>query len=284
MNQNIFSRQPPTYRALTMAIITSLVILFVDWRMPKVIEPVREVLRAAYDPIYAMAHYPTISTEWLQQQGKSYDQLVRENKAMQIELLQTQVRLQKLSQLSAENARLRGMLNTPMILDGRIEIAEVIGTDSDPLRHLLIINRGKQDGVYKGQVILDHQGVMGQIVEVYPHSSRMMLLSDKEHSLSVRVERTGMRGIVTGTGDLQRLEMKYVTTNADIEVGDKVYTSGLGVNFPAGYLVGTISKIQRHSTDEFAEIEVQSVANLAAAHHVALLFTHNSNKGRVNAQ
>lgn len=284
MNQNIFSRQPPTYRALTMAIITSLVILFVDWRMPKVIEPVREVLRAAYDPIYTMAHYPTISTEWLQQQGKSYDQLVRENKAMQIELLQTQVRLQKLSQLSAENARLRGMLNTPMILDGRIEIAEVIGTDSDPLRHLLIINRGKQDGVYKGQVILDHQGVMGQIVEVYPHSSRMMLLSDKEHSLSVRVERTGMRGIVTGTGDLQRLEMKYVTTNADIEVGDKVYTSGLGVNFPAGYLVGTISKIQRHSTDEFAEIEVQSVSNLAAAHHVALLFANNSNKGRVNAQ
>lgn len=284
MNQNIFSRQPPTYRALTMAIITSLVILFVDWRMPKVIEPVREVLRAAYDPIYSIAHYPTISTEWLQQQGKSYDQLVRENKAMQVELLQTQVRLQKLSQLSAENARLRGMLNTPMILDGRIEIAEVIGTDSDPLRHLLIINRGQKDGVYKGQVVLDHQGVMGQIVEVYANSSRMMLLSDKEHSLSVRVERTGMRGIVTGTGDLQRLEMKYVTTNADIEVGDKVYTSGLGVNFPAGYLVGTISKIQRHSTDEFAEIEVQSVANLAAAHHVALLFANNSNKGRVNAQ
>lgn len=284
MNQNIFSRQPPTYRALTMAIITSLVILFVDWRMPKVIEPVREVLRAAYDPIYSIAHYPTISTEWLQQQGKSYDQLVRENKAMQVELLQTQVRLQKLSQLSAENARLRGMLNTPMILDGRIEIAEVIGTDSDPLRHLLIINRGQKNGVYKGQVVLDHQGVMGQIVEVYANSSRMMLLSDKEHSLSVRVERTGMRGIVTGTGDLQRLEMKYVTTNADIEVGDKVYTSGLGVNFPAGYLVGTISKIQRHSTDEFAEIEVQSVANLAAAHHVALLFANNSNKGRVNAQ
>ncbi|WLF84322.1 rod shape-determining protein MreC [Moraxella sp. ZY210820] len=284
MNQNIFSRQPPSYRALTMAVITSLVILFVDWRMPKVLEPVREVLRAAYDPIYSIAHYPTISTEWLQQQGKSYDQLVRENKAMQVELLQTQVRLQKLSQLSAENARLRGMLNTPMILDGRIEIAEVIGTDSDPLRHLLIINRGQKDGVYKGQVVLDHQGVMGQIVEVYANSSRMMLLSDKEHSLSVRVERTGMRGIVTGTGDLQRLEMKYVTTNADIEVGDKVYTSGLGVNFPAGYLVGTISKIQRHSTDEFAEIEVQSVANLAAAHHVALLFTNNSNKGRVNAQ
>lgn len=284
MKANIFSRQPPTYRALIIAIITSIVMMFLDWRMPKVTEPVREVLRAAYDPIYTMAHYPVISTQWLQQQGKSYEQLVRENKAMEVELLQAQVRLQKLSQLSAENTRLRGILNTPLILDGRIEIAEVIGTDSDPLRHILILNRGQVDGLYKGQVVLDHQGIMGQIIDVYAHSSRLMLLSDKEHSLPVRVERTGMRSIVAGIGDLQRLEMKYVATNADIVVGDKVYSSGLGENFPAGYLVGIVSKVQRHSTDEFAEVEITPVAQLAAAHHVAILFSNSLNKGQPHAQ
>ncbi|MFX6214070.1 rod shape-determining protein MreC, partial [Acinetobacter baumannii] len=80
--------------------------------------------------------------EWLNQQTKSETQLRRENTAMQAELLQAQVRLQKLSELSAENTRLRGLLDTPLIIDGRMEIAEVIGTDADPLRHIIIINRG----------------------------------------------------------------------------------------------------------------------------------------------
>ncbi|MDN8842665.1 hypothetical protein Q0M97_15470, partial [Staphylococcus aureus] len=74
--------------------------------------------------------------------SKSEAQLRRENTAMQAELLQAQVRLQKLSELSAENTRLRGLLDTPLIIDGRMEIAEVIGTDADPLRHIIVINRG----------------------------------------------------------------------------------------------------------------------------------------------
>ncbi|MFW1969786.1 rod shape-determining protein MreC, partial [Acinetobacter guillouiae] len=95
-----------------------------------------------------------------------------------------QVRLQKLSELSAENTRLRGLLDTPLIIDGRMEIAEVIGTDADPLRHIIIINRGAMDHLKVGQTVLDDKGIMGQIINVYPHSSRVMLLSDKEHSLS----------------------------------------------------------------------------------------------------
>lgn len=275
MQQNIFSRQPPTYRALIIASISSLVLMFLDWRIPHLTQQPRDVLRAAYNPIYATAHYPTISLKWLEQQNQSPDQLVRENTAMKAELLQAKVRLQKLSELAAENARLRGLLNTPLILDGRIRLAEVIGTDADPLRHILIINRGAKDNVYQGQVVLDNDGLIGQVVNVYPHSSRVMLLSDKEHSLSVRVERTGMRGIIIGIGDLQRLELKYIATNADIEVGDKIYSSGLGPNFPAGYFIGTVEKIQRHNTDEFAEIIVTPASKLSAIQHVALLFSNS---------
>ncbi|MDU5863103.1 MAG: rod shape-determining protein MreC, partial [Acinetobacter sp.] len=191
MQPNIFSRQPPSFRSFIIAVITCLVVLFFDWRMPYVIQPARDVLYAAYNPIYALASYPVLSREWLNQQTKSETQLRRENTAMQAELLQAQVRLQKLSELSAENTRLRGLLDTPLIIDGRMEIAEVIGTDADPLRHIIIINRGSMDHLKVGQTVLDDKGIMGQIINVYPHSSRVMLLSDKEHSLSVRLERTG---------------------------------------------------------------------------------------------
>ncbi|NAR51461.1 MULTISPECIES: rod shape-determining protein MreC [Acinetobacter] len=275
MQPNLFSRQPPSFRSFVIAVITCLVVLFFDWRMPHVIKPARDVLYAAYNPIYALASYPVLSREWLNQQTKSEAQLRRENTAMQAELLQARVRLQKLSELSAENNRLRGLLDTPLIIDGRMQIAEVIGTDADPLRHIIIINRGSSDQLKIGQTVLDDQGIMGQIINVYPHSARVMLLSDKEHSLSVRLERTGMRAIVSGTGDLGQLKMDYVATSANIKVGDKVFSSGLGEHFPAGYLVGTVSKVSRHNSGEFAEIDVVPAAQLASGHHVVVLFSES---------
>ncbi len=273
MQSNLFSRQPPSFRSFIIAVITCFVVLFLNWRMPHVIQPARDVLYAAYNPIYALASYPVLSKEWLNQQTKSEAQLRRENTAMAAELLQAQVRLQKLSELSAENTRLRGLLDTPLIIDGRMEIAEVIGTDADPLRHIIVINRGANRGLRVGQTVLDDKGVMGQIIAVYPHSSRVMLLSDKEHSLSVRLERSGLRGIVSGTGDLGVLQMQYVPTNADIKVGEKVYSSGLGAHFPAGYLVGTVAKISRHNSGEFANIGILPAAQLGGSHHVVVLFS-----------
>ena len=273
MQSNLFSRQPPSFRSFIIAVLTCFVILFFNWRMPHVIQPARDVLYAAYNPIYALASYPVLSKEWLNQQTKSEAQLRRENTAMQAEMLQAKVRLQKLSELSAENTRLRGLLDTPLIIDGRMEIAEVIGTDADPLRHIIVINRGSTSQLKVGQTVLDDQGILGQIISVYPHSSRIMLLSDKEHSLSVRLESSGMRAIVSGTGDLGRLKMEYVPTSANIKVGDKVYSSGLGQHFPAGYLVGSVSKVMRHNTGEFAQIDVVPAAQLAGGHHVVVLFS-----------
>ena len=275
MQTNLFSRQPPSFRSFIIAVITCLVVLFFNWRLPHLIQPARDVLYTAYNPIYAVASYPVLSREWLSRQSKSEAQLRRENTAMQAELLQANVRLQKLSELSAENTRLRGLLNTPLIIDGRMEIAEVIGTDVDPLRHIIVVNRGSDHQLKVGQTVLDDKGIMGQIISVLPRSSRIMLLSDKEHSVSARLERSGMRGIVSGTGDLGLLKMNYVPTSADVKVGEKVYSSGLGEHFPAGYLIGTVSKINRHNSSEFAQIDVVPAAQLASGHHVVVLFSNS---------
>ena len=275
MQANLFSRQPPSFRSFIIAVITCLVILFFNYRMPHVIQPARDVLYTAYNPIYTFASYPVLSREWLSQQSKSEAQLRRENTAMRAELSQASVRLQKMSELSAENTRLRGLLDTPLIIDGRMEIAEVIGTDADPLRHIIVINRGSMNQLKVGQTVLDDKGIVGQIISVSPRSSRVMLLSDKEHSLSVRLERSGMRAIVSGTGDLGLLKMEYVPTSADIKVGEKVYSSGLGQHFPAGYLVGTVAKVSRHNTGEFAKIDIIPAAQLASGHYVVVLYSNS---------
>ncbi|MEY2862744.1 MAG: hypothetical protein RLY58_451 [Pseudomonadota bacterium] len=273
MQQNIFSREAPGVRSFAFALITSMVFMVVDWQHPEWFDPLRARVHAAFDPIYALANYPVLSGEWLSQQAKSEDQLRRENTAMQAELLQSRVRLQKLAELSAENTRLRGLLNTPLMIDGRMLIAEIIGTDTDPLRHILVINRGQQDHVFVGQVVLDDHGVMGQVLDVFAHSSRVLLLSDKEHSASVRIERTGMRGILSGMGDSGRLSVQYVPNTADIKIGDRLLTSGLGQRFPAGYPIATVTDIKRHGGGEFAEVSAKPLAQLEGGHHVLLLFS-----------
>ncbi|XID75280.1 rod shape-determining protein MreC [Alkanindiges sp. WGS2144] len=273
MQSNIFSRQPPAFRSLTLALIACFALMFADWRYPQFVLPARAFVHQAFNPIYAVANYPVLSGDWLRQQSKSEDQLRRENTAMRAELLQARVRLQKLAELSAENTRLRGLLNTPLIIDGRMLISEIIGTDTDPLRQILIINKGRHDQLRQGQTILDDKGIMGQIIDVYPHSARVMLLSDKEHAISVRIERTGVRGIIAGTGDSTRLSMQYVPNTADIKPGDRLISSGLGEQFPAGYPVGTVSKVQRHGSGEFATIDIRPAAQLQGGHHVVVLFS-----------
>lgn len=284
MEQNLFSREPLGFRAFALALIASMLLMVSDWQHPNWFKPVRDALHAAYNPIYQLANYPVLSSQWLSQQAKSEEVLRRENTAMQAELLQAQVRLQKLAELSAENSRLRGLLDTPLILDGRLLIAEIIGTDTNPLRHILVINRGQKDGVFVGQTVLDNQGVMGQVLAAYPQSSRILLLSDKEHSASVRVERTGMRAILTGTGDSGSLLLEYVPNTADIVVGDRLITSGLGERFPAGYPIGVVSSVHQQGSQEFAEVRVKPIARLEGSHHVVLLFSKPLARVQPNAQ
>ncbi len=273
MKSDIFTRQAPAIRAFAIGLVVSLVLLVLDNQHAEWFKPLRALTHQLYDPIYALASYPVLSVDWLNQQVKSEEQLRHENTALRAELLQSRARLQKFAELSAENTRLRGLLNTPLIIDGRMLIAEIIGTDSDPLRHILLINRGLQDGLFVGQTVLDDQGVMGQVLEVFPHSARMLLLSDKAHSASVRNERTGVRSILSGTGDSSRLQMDYMPTTGDVQVGDRLVTSGLGARFPAGYPIGIVSRVQRQGTGEFANVDVKPIAHLEGGHYVVLLFS-----------
>jgi rod shape-determining protein MreC len=273
LEQNIFARDIHTFRPVILALIASTVLILADWQHPDWFDPARRVTRAAFDPLYVFASYPVLSGDWLSEQAQSEDVLRRENSALKAERLQNNVRLQKLAELSAENTRLRGLLNTPLIIDGRMMISEIIGTDPDPLRFILVINRGLTDGVFVGQMVLDDKGVVGQVLDVSAHSARILLICDKENAVSVRIERTGMRGIAAGTGDSGRLSLEYVPNTADVKVGDRVFTSGLGERFPAGYPVGVISAIQRPGNAEFANISIKPLSQLEVGHHVILLFS-----------
>src|SRR5690625_6193807 len=99
-------------------------------------------------------------------------------------------------------------------------IADLISISPDPLTHTVIIDRGRRDCVYRGQAVLDAFGLMGQVVEVHAHSSRVLLITDSSHALPVQVNRNGVRAIAEGTGNLNQLRLRHVSNTTDLRAGD----------------------------------------------------------------
>lgn len=270
MANTLFSKQKLALKSTGLALIVAAIFILLD--NPEITAGVRERVHAAMSPLYSIAEKTRYAQESTSRVFSTKQSIERENIALKAKLAQANVYLQKYADLSAENARLRGMLNAPKAVDGRAEIAAVIGIDNNPLRQIIVLNRGKNHGAYVGQTVLDEAGLMGQIINVYPNNSRAMLLSDSQHAIAVKVKRTGQRAVVTGNGDSSSLMMQYIPNTADIQVGDQVVSSGLGQRFPAGYTIGEVSYVDRIGKHEFLKIRVKPSANLQDDKYVMLLF------------
>ena len=152
-------------------------------------------------------------------------------------------------------------------------MAELIGMDPNPFTHRIIINKGERDGVVLGQPVLDARGLMGQVVELMPYTSRVLLLTDTTHSIPVQVNRNGLRAIASGTGNPERLELRHVADTADIKEGDLLVSSGLGQRFPAGYPVATVKEVIHDSGQPFAIVRAVPTAALNRSRYLLLVFS-----------
>jgi rod shape-determining protein MreC len=231
------------------------------------------VLAAAATPVYWIADLPSRLGDWSETHVQSRTQLLEENARLRRENLVLQGRSHQMASLQAENVRLRALLNSSAMLRDDVLVAELIGVSPDPMRHLLVLNKGEQDGVFVGQPLIDADGLLGQIVEVSSISSRAMLITDATHSIPVQVNRNGVRAIAEGTGVLGMLEVHHVAATTDIREGDLLVTSGLGGRFPVGYPVAVVSEVERDPGQPFARILARPSAALDRSRHVLLVFT-----------
>ena len=126
-----------------------------------------------------------------------------------------------------------------------------------------------------GQPVLDARGLMGQVVELMPYTSRVLLLTDTTHSIPVQVNRNGLRAIASGTGNPERLELRHVADTADIKEGDLLVSSGLGQRFPAGYPVATVKEVIHDSGQPFAIVRAVPTAALNRSRYLLLVFSDN---------
>lgn len=237
------------------------------------LSPIYKVVDHLVRPFHWLSNIPDRVQEWVEVNTEPRADIQSENARLKQESLIHRGQLQRMSELAAENLRLRQLLNATELLMDSVLVTEVIGVSPNPQSHAVTIDRGRDDGVYVGQPILDAEGLMGQIISVYDSHSVALLITDSSHALPVQVLRNGVRSIAEGTSDYNLMRLRFVSPTSDIREGDQLVSSGLGGRFPVGYPVGTVTSITQKSGEIFVDVEVDPSAKLDRSRHLLLVFT-----------
>jgi len=146
-------------------------------------------------------------------------------------------------QLSRENERLRQMLKVPGREVPPAATARVIGIGGGAFERSILINAGAKDGVLRDQPVVDDSGVVGRAIQVGHWTSRVLLVTDLNSRIPVRLERSGAVGIAEGQNETL-LRLRFLPKESDVKVGDRVLTSGQGGVFPPDLPVGKVVSVE----------------------------------------
>ncbi|MFP5441035.1 MAG: rod shape-determining protein MreC [Gammaproteobacteria bacterium] len=273
MAKTLFADQPDSTYRLVGAALLAIVLLFVDTRAPDYTGWLRDSIRPFTETLVVIVDLPRRAAVGTAEFFTTRAALAEENAKLKQENLVLQRHVQRLASLTAENARLRELLNSSALLDSSVLVAEIVAFDPDPSRMEVLIDKGSDDGLYPGQPVLDASGVMGQLVEVGRAQSRVILITDSRHGVPVEVSRNGVRSIAVGTGSAGKLSLQYLPITADVRKGDVLVSSGLGRIFPRGYPVATVVEVERTPGETFMTVEAQPAAALQRSRQVLLVFT-----------
>ena len=268
----IFGRGPSLQLRLFLAVIISVAAIVADSRFG-VFAHARVYLSSLVSPLQYIANAPGTLLDTMSTQVQTRADLIEQTKQQEQQLFTLRSRLLKMDQLEHENQRLRELLGSPVHKESRKMVAELLSVDSDPFSHQVLINKGALDGVYNGQPVINDQGVVGQVLHVGSTTSRVLLITDSSHGIPVRVLRNDLRAIASGSGELDKLELRNLPRNTDVQVGDLLVTSGLGGRFPEGYPVATVTRSDYVEGKPFAQIEAKPMVALDRLRYLLLLWT-----------
>lgn len=223
------------------------------------------------EPIYRLAGLPSAGVRTLSVAFADRQHLTVQNQRLREDLLLANAKLNRMAAVAEQNTRLKELLETQHSLHLKVQLARVIGVDMGAFRYRLTLNVGASDGVKPGQPVIDAHGMLGQVREVLPTTSVVMLITDPTHALPVVIERSGLRTVAYGSRDGDTLVLPEIPLAADVRVGDHLLTSGLGGRFPPGFPVGTVRVVQPASSGMFLEAKVAPAADIDRTQDVLLL-------------
>ena len=249
-----FKQGPSAVSKLLFFSALSVLLMVADARFG-VTQPLRATLSVALYPVQWLAMRPQVLMAYSGDYMEAREVAQASERDARDQLLLQARRSGQVEQLALENKQLRELLQLNQRLETKGQAAEVLYDAADPYTRKLIIDKGMVNGIRASSPVMDEHGILGQVTRVLPLLSEVTLVTDREHSIPVLNTRTGARGVAYGeSGGAPLLELRFMATNADIEVGDLLTTSGVDGIYPAGILVGKVTKVERRAETVFARI------------------------------
>ena len=195
--------------------------------------------------------------------------LIEENAALSARVATLEGILSRMDEQRTANSRQAALRSAYPGID-RDRLAHIIGAGEGGWHYFFTLDQGKADGVHVRDVAVTPEGVIGQVFAVTAHTARLIPLTEPASAIGIRLQRSRATGLLKGLGNW-RCEVRYLTPDADVEVGDAVLTSGLGGVFPAGLRVGTVTSVSAEKTTLGKAAEVEPAADLRKLEDVLLL-------------
>jgi rod shape-determining protein MreC len=194
-----------------------------------------------------------------------------ENAKLKEEVASLRIGLQQERALAQQSRTLQDLLELKSAVRLSTTAAAVIAGGASPEFRTITIDKGTDAGVTSDMAVLAPGGVVGRIVMPTARASKVQLLIDRDAAAGVIVERSRAQGVVIGTG-ADRFRLDHVPGAADIQVGDRVVTSGIEGIYPKGFLIGQIESIDRQS-GEFTDVVVRPAVEFSALETVLVVLT-----------
>ena len=271
------SSPPPFFRqgasALTKLVICAslaLLLMVADARYGMV-GPLRAVAATLLLPLQQALLSPVQAWETLSDYTQGLESAVAQERASRVRLAAQAVQATRAQVLEQENQRLRALMDLQPALSVKSQAAEILYEAADPFSRKVFINKGQAQGVLPGSPVVNEQGVLGQVTRVYPLNSEVTLLVDRDATLPVLNARNQSRSAAFGGAPHPGMELRFMATNADVQVGDLLLTSGIDGVYPPGLSVAKVVSVERQVESGFARILAAPVANPEGVRHVLVL-------------
>jgi rod shape-determining protein MreC len=268
-----FNRGPSPVARLVFFAVLSLLLMFVDVRY-RYLESTRSALSILVSPIQRLATLPgalwEMAGDFFITQSTQRG-LIKQNDELKQQHQIDAAQLAQLQALQQENQQLRNLEGLPIRSEFTTQLVEVIYAERDLFSRKVLVNKGANADVRLGQVVMDDNGIVGQITRVYPWLSEVTLVTEKDHAVPVQVLRNGLRAIVFGSGDTSQLSLRYMPNSADIQNDDVLVTSGIDGTYPAGIPVARVIKVEHDEAYPFAHIVCLPLAGVDKHRHLLIL-------------
>jgi rod shape-determining protein MreC len=263
-----FRQGPSALTKLTFFSALALLLMVADTRF-QITQPVRAVIATVLHPIERTLLVPVAAWEGGSDYLVGLQKALTQADAARRDLARQAERSLRLEQVEADNRRLRALLDLRPALTVRSLAAEVLYDAPDAFSRKVVIDRGATHGVAIASPVVNEAGVLGQVTRVYPLSSEVTLLNDKDAAIPVLNTRNQVRSAAFGVRN--GMELRFMAGNADVQVGDLLSTSGVDGIYPPGLPVAKVTLVDRKIDTSFARIVLEPVALSDAVRYVLVL-------------